>query len=148
MKKLVVNILLILSVGGWVSSTILYALPHVNKALGDTLTKEQWRQDLRFLAKELPQRHKNAFHTVSRAAFEKAVADLDAAIPSLQDYEIIIGMQRIVAMIGDAHTDLHLPRNFNRFPLTLYWFGDDLRPSHHASLSQRARSECRQNRRH
>lgn len=127
MKKLVVNFLLILSVGAWVSSTILNALPHVNKALGDTLTKEQWRQDLRFLAKELPRRHKNAFHTVSRDAFEKAVADLDAAIPSLQDYEIIIGMQRIVAMIGDAHTDLHLPRNFNRFPLTLYWFGDDLR---------------------
>jgi hypothetical protein len=126
MKRLAVNVLLILSVGGWLALTTVSALPHADKALG-TLTKEQWRQDLQFLAKELPRRHKNAFHTVSRETFEKAVADLDAAIPSLQDFEIVIGMQRIVAMIGDAHTDLHLPRDLNRFPLTTYWFGDDLR---------------------
>ena len=92
-----------------------------------SLTKEQWRQDLQYLAKELPRRHKNAFHTVSKERFEKAVAELDAAIPTLRDYEILVGMQRIVAMVGDAHTDVRLPRIFNRFPFSLYWFGDDLR---------------------
>lgn len=91
------------------------------------LTKEQWRQDLQFLARELPRRHKNAFHTVSKEQFEKAVAQLDAAVPTLHDYEILVGMQRITAMVGDAHTDVRLPRIFNRFPFTLYWFGDDLR---------------------
>lgn len=91
------------------------------------LTKERWRQDLQYLAKELPRRHKNAFHTVSKEKFERAVAELDAAIPSLAEHEILVGLRRIVAMIGDAHTALAPPENFHRYPLTLYWFGKDLR---------------------
>lgn len=92
------------------------------------LTKEQWREDLRYLAAELPRRHKNAFHTVSRADFEKAVSDLDKQIPSLQNHEIVIGLKRIIAMVGDAHTDLNLsPNFFKRYPLTTYWFGNELR---------------------
>ena len=68
MKKLVAHLLLILSVVG-----SLYAA----EIRGETLTKEQWRQDLQYLAKELPRRHKNAFHTVSRETFERAVAELE-----------------------------------------------------------------------
>lgn len=92
-----------------------------------SLTKEQWREDLRYLAKELPRRHKNAFHSLTKERFEAAVNELDAAIPSLEDYEIMVRMLRTVALIGDAHTDLHLPKTFHAFPLTLYWFGGDLR---------------------
>lgn len=92
-----------------------------------SLTKEQWRQDLQYLAKELPRRHKNAFHTVSKGQFERAIAELDAAIPSLQEHEILVGLRRIIAMIGDAHTALAPPKTFNRYLLTLYWFGNDLR---------------------
>ena len=62
------------------------------------LTSDQWRQDLHYLAKELPSRHKNAFHTTTREKFEKAVAELDAAIPTLQPHEVIVGMMRIVAI--------------------------------------------------
>jgi hypothetical protein len=32
---------------------------------------EQWREDLRYLAAELPKRHKNLFHTMTREQFEK-----------------------------------------------------------------------------
>lgn len=92
-----------------------------------SLTKEQWQKDLQYLAKELPQRHKNAFHTVTREQFERAVAELNTAIPSLQEHEILVGFRRIVAMVGDAHTALEPPKTFNRYPLTLYWFGNDLR---------------------
>jgi hypothetical protein len=91
------------------------------------LTKEQWRQDLHYLAKELPSRHKNAFHTVSKEQFERAVAAFDAAIPSLEDHQILVGLRRIIAMIGDAHTALDPDENLHRYPLTLYRFGDDLR---------------------
>lgn len=92
-----------------------------------SLSKEQWRQDLQYLAKELPRRHKNAFHTVTRDQFEKAVAALDVEIPSLEEHQILVGLRRIVAMVGDAHTALAPPQNFHRYPLTLYRFGDDLR---------------------
>jgi len=91
------------------------------------LTKGQWREDLRFFARELPKRHKNLYHTTSREQFERAVAELDAAIPSLQDHQIIVGMIRIAASVGDGHTAVHLPAYFKRYPIRLYWFGPDLR---------------------
>src|SRR5688572_15857607 len=103
MKKLFVKFLPILFIGCCFSAATIYALPRAaRKAFGDALTKEQWREDLKHLSKELPRRHKNAFHTVSREAFARAVAELDAAIPSLQEFEIIVRLQQIVAMVGDA----------------------------------------------
>jgi hypothetical protein len=111
---------------GWLSITIL-AAQKSGEARTHPLTKEQWQQDLQYLAKELPRRHKNAFHTVSKEQFERAVAELDAAILALQEHEILVGLRRIVALIGDAHTALAPPENFHRYPLTLYWFGNDLR---------------------
>ena len=91
------------------------------------LTKAEWREDLRYLASELPIRHKNAFHHITRAEFEQAVARLDAAIPSLETDQIIVGMLQITAQVGDAHTYVHLPRSFHAYPLSLYWFGNELR---------------------
>jgi hypothetical protein len=92
-----------------------------------TPSKGQWRGDLQYLARELPKRHKNLFHTVSREQFERAVAELDTAIPSLEDHQIIVRMLQITAMIGDAHTYVHLPQTFKLYPVSLYWFGSDLR---------------------
>jgi hypothetical protein len=45
------------------------------------LTKEQWLEDLKFLARELPRRHKNALHTVPKEQFERVVAELDGVVP-------------------------------------------------------------------
>jgi hypothetical protein len=103
----------------------------VSLALADspppTLTKEQWRDDLRYFAEKLPKRHKNLYHAVSREQFERAVSDLDAAIPTLQDHEIIVRLHQIAARVGDGHTGVHLPTYFKRYPLALFWFGDALR---------------------
>jgi hypothetical protein len=94
------------------------------------LTAEQWREDLRFMAAEMEKRHANLYHSVSREAFAAAVADLDARIPTLQRNEIIVGMMRIAAMVGDGHTRVD-PRKDARFgfaslPLKLYLFEDGL----------------------
>lgn len=94
------------------------------------LTPEQWREDLRFMAEEMERRHADLFHTVSRDAFRKAVADLHARIPTLERNEIIVGMMRIAAMVGDGHTRVD-PRKDKRFgfpslPLKLYLFEDGL----------------------
>ncbi|MFL6776845.1 MAG: hypothetical protein ACJ8FN_10685 [Sphingomicrobium sp.] len=95
-----------------------------------TLTAEQWRQDLKFMADELLRRHKNPFHAMTKEQFTQAVADLDGRIPSLQRNEIIVGMMRIAAMVGDGHTRID-PRKDERFgfpslPLRLYLFDDGL----------------------
>lgn len=94
---------------------------------GPQLSSNAWRDDLRYLARELPNRHVNAFHTVSREAFDAEVTRLDAAIPRLNNDEVLVGLMRIVALIGDGHTHLDLPPNNLRYPLELQWFGDQLR---------------------
>ena len=101
-------------------------------------SKDAWRADLRFLAQELPKKHKNAFHHATREEFERAVAELDARIPVLEDSEIVIGLSRLTAMIGDGHTHLGWSWQYPQVPLTLYWFGKDLRVTRTAPAYRRA----------
>src|SRR3954463_700651 len=61
---------------------------------------ESWRQDLRFLAAEMPRRHQNLFHAMTREQFEATVKRLDEKIPTLTKYQIIVELQRLVAMVG------------------------------------------------
>jgi hypothetical protein len=91
------------------------------------LAPDAWREDLRYLAAELPRRHVNAFHTVSREAFADEVSKLDAAVPRLSADEIVVGMMRTVALVGDGHTHLDLPPNSPRYAIELHWFGKELR---------------------
>jgi hypothetical protein len=91
------------------------------------ITPNAWREDLRYLAAELPSRHVNAFHTIGREAFTDNVARLDAAIPQLNSDEIVVGLMRTVALVGDGHTHLDLPPTFPRYPIELHWFGEELR---------------------
>jgi len=111
------------------------------------LTVEQWRRDLRVLADTLVAVHRDAFHRLSRAAFERQVAALDRRIARLSDHEVIVGLAEIAAAIGDGHTRLTLPEDpavafsrahtptplpkrrellFHHLPLRLYLYGDGL----------------------
>src|SRR2546429_3870352 len=105
-------------------------LPNISRAQkagnAATLSKAQWHEDLQYLARELPKRHKNLFHSISREQVERAVGELDAAIPSLQDHQIIVRMQQIAARVGDGHTGVHLPPYFKLYPIGLYWFDHEL----------------------
>src|SRR5215210_540951 len=86
---------------------------------------EKWRQDLRQLAEEWPREHLNLFFRLRREEFERMVAELDRAIPSLRDHEIVVAMVRLGGAVGDAHSGIgwQFPR---RFPLGLTWFKDGL----------------------
>lgn len=84
----------------------------------------RWRQDLDYLAGELPRLHGNLFWTMKRDEFAAAIASLEAAIPHLDDDEMAAGIARIVAMANDAHTHVWLGKR--RLPLVLYWFEDGI----------------------
>src|SRR5258707_1144076 len=101
--------------------------PGLDTTPTDNLSKSAWRADLQYLAGELPRRHANAFHFVTREQFARAVADLDARIPQLQNGDIVMGLSRVVAMIGDGHTHLRWGRLYREVPLQLFWFGNQLR---------------------
>jgi hypothetical protein len=92
---------------------------------GMSLTKEQWRQDLAFLAGELPKRHPDAFHFTDRLTFDKAVRELDHKLDGLNADEIYVGMDRIVNLIGDGHTYIRVPADDANLPIDIERFGDD-----------------------
>src|SRR6266542_2638808 len=100
------------------------APPHAKSAT------DKWREDLRFMAAEMPKDHKNLFHTMTREQFESAVRKLDGRIPSLARHQIIVEMARIVAMVGDGHTNIAPTRDpkigFRTYPVKLYLFQDGL----------------------
>jgi Tetratricopeptide repeat/Peptidase family S41 len=91
---------------------------------------EQWRADLHYLAEQMRKRHKNLFHDMTQEQFTNAVSQLDEEIPSLNRHQIIVGLARIVAMVGDGHTSLQPYFNpslgFHLYPLHLYMFKDGL----------------------
>jgi hypothetical protein len=80
-----------------------------------------WRTDLELLAEELPRRHPLPFANIARADWDAAVADLDARLPSLDRNEWVVELQRLVALLGDAHTALDPrvlpPPPFPPFPI-------------------------------
>jgi len=90
----------------------------------------RWRADLCFLAAEMPKRHRNLFHTLTRAEFDRAVRRLDARIPTLRRHEIILELARLAASVGDGHTNVAPARDsaiaFHAIPLRLYLFADGL----------------------
>jgi len=96
----------------------------------DKVEAEKWRADLRFMAAAMPKYHKNLFHSMTREAFNSAVTKLDRQIPNLARHQIIVEMARIVAMVGDGHTNIAPTRDakigFNTLPIKLYYFDNDL----------------------
>lgn len=93
------------------------------------MTAEKWREDLRFLAAEMPRVHKNLFHKISKDDFEKAVAHLDARIPSLADHEVGIEIMKLVAMVGDGHTGVYsapITSPNGVYPVRFYLYEDGL----------------------
>lgn len=92
------------------------------------LTAAQWQADVRFLGDELPKRHRNAYHRMTREDFDAAVNKLYNGVPTMTDDEIIVGLMKLVAMIKDGHTNL-IPRQYvanGVFPIKLYRYTDGL----------------------
>lgn len=91
---------------------------------------DQWREDLHFIATELPARHKNLFHRLDRDKFERAVKDLDARLPTLTRNQVALEFERLVGMARDGHTwvsPIFSPNmNFHLFPVNMYMFENDI----------------------
>jgi len=90
----------------------------------------RWREDLRYLAAEMPKRHRNLYHNLSPTEFARAVRRLDARIPTLRRHQVILELARLVARVGDGHTNVAPARDpkigFQALPLRLYLFSDGL----------------------
>jgi Peptidase family S41. len=91
------------------------------------LSVTDWRADLQYAARELPRRHANAFHHISRGAFDQLVTEINDRIGRDTSEDIPTEFLKLTAAIGDGHTAVAVPPPKGRYPLRLYWFGSDLR---------------------
>ena len=112
---------------------VLTLLVLTHAAPGWTMPPEQaaaWQDDLRVMAREMERTHKDLFHAISREEFAAKVAALEARIPSLERHEVIVEMARIVAAVGDGHTNIYPTRDprigFHTLPVAFTFFGDGL----------------------
>ena len=97
----------------------------------DSLTAVEWRSDLHQLVAELERWHPNLYHWVSKAAFDSAVAALDARIPALTGEQIVVELARLVASIGDGHTYFAPTQpssgvKFGSYPVAYQRFSEEL----------------------
>ncbi len=92
------------------------------------LTTEQWREDLRYFAEELPKLHKNAFHNMTREQFARAVRQLDAEIPGLTSEEIFVRFIKLASMVSDGHTSIEEQalQKLPLYPIRFEYFEDGL----------------------
>ncbi|MCD6516588.1 MAG: peptidase S41 [Candidatus Aminicenantes bacterium] len=107
---------------------LVHGFPESSKkkaSTADEVTLAQWAQDLDFLVTELPKKHKNLFHNISETEFQTQIKELKTQLPSMALDEILVGLMRIIASVGDSHTTLGY-RPQQALPLMLYWFKDGI----------------------
>ena len=104
-------------------------LPSFAQSTAPHLSAQEWRDDLHYLAQEMPKQHKSLFHTMTKAQFEQAVQTLDADMPRLNDDEIVVRLAQLGAMVQDGHSGLelldlpgaiHIPVVFAQYPDGIY----------------------------
>jgi hypothetical protein len=92
-----------------------------------SLTGQQWIADTQHFADEVRAHHRDPYHLISKARFDSEVSALKARIPSMKDYEVVVGLQRLAAIIGDGHTFIDTSKLYRQLPIEVFWFGNDLR---------------------
>jgi hypothetical protein len=82
-------------------------------------------QDVDYLSTELPKKHKNLFHNISESEFQTQIEEFKAKLPTMAQDEILVGLMKIIASVGDSHTTLGY-RPQHGLLLMLYWFKDGI----------------------
>lgn len=89
--------------------------------------EERWTQDVNFLANQFKTVHPKPFARVSQTEFDQAVRDLISRIGQSADYELVLGMNRIAAMVNDAHSYVYPFQGgsgLRQLPIRVRWFKD------------------------
>jgi hypothetical protein len=90
-------------------------------------------EDVRALGASIEDIHPEPFRAVSRQRFRAHVNDLARRAPGLDENELLVGLLRVVALLGprNGHTgifplDRSHPRELHLYPIRLYDFADGL----------------------
>ena len=90
-------------------------------------TSAEWISDLDFLKRELPRRHVNLFHALTREEFERAVIKLKRRVRSLDAQKVLVELRQILASVRDGHTGVNsipVALQDRRYPFRAYAYSD------------------------
>ncbi len=106
---------------------IIHALLFLQISAQETLTTEQWQEDLRFLQNTIHKDYSFLFVKTTKEIFDTEVETLSKNIPNLEEHEIIVGMTKIIALFKYGHTGVNFNQKqikFHSLPFNLYQFND------------------------
>lgn len=85
-----------------------------------------WRQDVAGIVAAIRTLHPAPFTKTGELTFRRRVAAFEEALPALTDEQRVVEMMRIVATLGDGHTQLvpDSPSFGQWYPVRLYEFSD------------------------
>lgn len=96
----------------------------------DTGEVRRWREDLAVLREAMPAHHANLYHSMSPAQFDSGLVAIDRRLPRLARYQVIVELQKLLALVGDGHSSVGPWRDtstaYHQLPAALYRFGDGL----------------------
>ena len=91
--------------------------------------QSKWKEDIAFLKSELPKKHVNLFFQLEQKEFDTDLDALSMKINEMNEVDIALSLQKIIAKVGDSHTEVQykqlLDKN-KRLPLQFYWFDDGI----------------------
>jgi hypothetical protein len=118
-SSLIAAVLLILWISAGVSQNA------QNNARAPNLMR--WREDLAFYREQMPKKHGNLFHTMTREQFNASVDALENMLPGLTENQVKTEIMRLVAQVCDGHTRLRQETMGNHMlPVRLHYFSDGL----------------------
>jgi hypothetical protein len=95
-------------------------------APGQAASVAEWRQDLDRIAAHIRSIHPDPFAKVGEMSFRRRAEALKEALPGLTEEQRVVEAMRLVASLGDGHTQLQPDRpDFGAwYPIRLYEFSD------------------------
>jgi len=89
------------------------------------ISSNQWKEDIVFLRDTLPQKHPNIYSYMPEEKYSNDFNDLISDIDDLEPYQILGGIQTILAKINDPHTYIDYTV-YESLPLEVYCFDEGL----------------------
>jgi hypothetical protein len=87
----------------------------------------RWREDLAFYREQMPKKHGNLFHAMTREQFNASIDALENSLPELTTNQVKTEIMRLVAQVNDGHTRLRQETLGNHMlPVRLHYFSDGL----------------------
>lgn len=90
------------------------------------MTAQEWQADLSYIGAALPKLHKNLFAKMTEADWNQNVQKLHDRIPTMTEAEILVGLNNLIASIGDPHTTINIlgSDKLSVIPMLAYSFKD------------------------